>query len=183
MSSFSDAASAVISTVAPLLGTALGGPLGGLAGGLLAKALGKKDPATGVVVPAAVKDIEAALTGGSPETLIALKQCEADLQKHMADLNVQEDQLAYADTDSARKREEAVKDRTPSVLAYAVTVGFFGVLGFLLWNGKPAVGGDVMLVMVGSLGTAWTGIIAYYFGSSASSKQKTDGLISAIAKK
>lgn len=177
MSNFSDAAKNVIATVAPILGTALGGPLGALAGGLLAKALGKDG------VPADPKTIEKMLLGQDPATLLALRGVEADLQKHMADLGVQEDQLAYADVDSARKREEAVKDNTPSHMAYLVTAGFFGVLGFLLWNGKPTVGGDVMLVMVGSLGTAWTGIIGYYFGSSASSNKKTDGMVAALQKK
>lgn len=183
MNNFSDTAFSVISTVAPLLGTALGGPLGGLAGGLLAKALGKKDPATGTVTPATTKEIEGMLLGGDPATLLALKQCEADLQKHMADLGVEEQQLAYADTDSARKREMSVKDYTPAALAYLVTAGFFSVLWFLIINGKPTVGGDVMLVMTGSLGTAWTGIIAYYFGSSASSKGKTDVIAAMAGKK
>ncbi len=52
---------------------------------------------------------------------------------------------------------------------------FAGVFGLVLMffnqidSSNPAI-----LMMLGSLGTAWTGIIAYYFGSSAGSQAKTD---------
>jgi hypothetical protein len=66
----------------------------------------------------------------------------------------------------------ATKSYLPPTLAIGVTVGFFGILfGLMFGQIEHAPQIDIML---GSLGTAWTGIIAFYFGSSAGSQAKDD---------
>lgn len=169
----SQKAKQILGTLAPMLGTAIGGPFGALAGATLSQVLGTP--------PDDQKATEAALLNASPDTLLKLKQAEQDFQIQMKTLGISEAKLAFDDIADARAREIAVHDNTPSILAYGVTVGFFGTLLFMLINGKPATGGDVLLVMVGSLGTAWAGIMAYFFGSSTGSMRK-DATISEIAK-
>lgn len=104
-----------------------------------------------------------------PEQQLQFDQRMAELQTQ-AELKLAE--LEAADRASARTRETAVKDRTPAVLAYSITGGFFGVLSGMMFIEIPLTAKDVLYVMVGSLGTAWTGVIAYYFGSSAGSAAK-----------
>lgn len=170
---FSAKAKAVLATVAPELGAAMGGPLGGAAGVMIAKALGTQgadDPAT-----------EAAILAGDPETLKALNQANKDFLIKMEELGISKDKLVFDDIANARAREISVKDPTPSILAYGITVGFFATLGFMLFIGKPTVGGDALLVMLGALGTAWAGVVAYYFGSSMGSRENQKA-ITEIAK-
>lgn len=45
----------------------------------------------------------------------------------------------------------------------------------------PVASRDVLNIMLGSLGTAWISIIAYYFGSSNGSSRKTELLAKAPA--
>lgn len=67
----------------------------------------------------------------------------------------------------------ATKDMMQKVLAIIVTVGFFGVICFMLLFPVPETGKDVLLVLIGALGAAWTGIIGYFYGSSSGSAAKT----------
>jgi hypothetical protein len=80
--------------------------------------------------------------------------------------------LSNDDRKSARDMQVATKSYLPPTLAIGVTVGFFGILfGLMFGQIEHAPQIDIML---GSLGTAWTGIIAFYFGSSAGSQAKND---------
>jgi hypothetical protein len=156
----------ILRTVAPTVALAVGGPFGPIASAALSAVLG---------TPAGDdKAAEAALLTATPDQLLALKKAENDFQVQMKSLGIQEERLTFDDIASARAREIAVKDSTPTILAYMVTIGFFGALSFLLIHGTPATGGEAFLLMLGSLGTAWAGIIGYFFGSSAGSAAKTD---------
>jgi hypothetical protein len=111
-----------LKAVAPTIATAVGGPLAGAATSILVKELGGGD----------AKVADSTISAADPQTLVQLQKIDTDFKAKMAELGVQEDQLAYADTASARQREESVRDWTPSVLAYSVTIGFFGILTWML---------------------------------------------------
>lgn len=164
----SDKAKQVISAVAPVLGGTLGGPLGGLAGQILAKTLG--------VDPANPKAVEDAVLAQSPESITQIRLAEIELEKAAQENEIDLERINAADRANARDREVKTGDRTPAYMAYGVSIGFFGVLGYLLKFGIPPQGGEALLVMLGALGTAWTAIIGYFFGSSASSRSKDDTL-------
>lgn len=158
----------LVGKIAPTIGTALGGPLGGMAVTAIAEALGIDDKTE--------EAVRATIAGATPDQLIALKQADQAFALKMRELgfsNLQAiERIAADDRANARNREIQLRDATPKILAYAVTIGFFGVLFFLLAVGKPVSGGDALLVMLGALGTAWAGIISYYFGTSAGSARK-----------
>jgi hypothetical protein len=85
-------------------------------------------------------------------------------------MNLDFAKLNVEDRKSARDMQIATKSWIPSALAIGVTLGFFGILGGLMY-GKIEHAPQID-IMLGSLGTAWTGIIAFYFGSSAGSQAK-----------
>lgn len=159
----------ILGTVAPVLATAAGGPLAGVATkAIAAKLLGNAD--------AKPDDVEAAVLGAGPETLVKLRELDQQFEKDLQAAGIELEKISANDRANARAREIAVKDYTPAGLAFLITAGFFGTLGWMLVNGKPVTGGDALLVMLGALGGAWASVCSYYFGSSAGSKLKTEAL-------
>jgi hypothetical protein len=155
-----------VAPFAPVVATALGGPGAGAAVRFLSgKLLGKGDGTEA--------EIAAALAGATPEQLLALKSADYDFE-------LEQQRTDQKDRDGARQMRIATGDWVPGALAVFITVGFFGVLGYILSEGVPAQGGEALLVMLGALGAAWGQVIAFYFGSSAGSKAKTDALSRAI---
>ena len=172
-----DQALGVLGAVAPTIATAFGGPLAGMAVKSVETAFGL-DPKGDMQVAAA------AIVNATPDQLLALKKADDDFKSHMADLGVELEKIRQEDRDSARKREADVKDRTPAALALLLTLGFFGVLSYMMTHGisKDTAGSEALLTMLGSLGTGFTMVLAYYFGSSAGSETKTS-IIAAMSRK
>ena len=159
----------LLGQIAPSIATALGGPLAGIAVKTLSNALLGHESGT-------EEDVANALQNASPEQLSVIKKIDADFKVRMKELDIDLERISAGDRDSARQMQQNTKDSTPKVLAYFITFGFFGALVWILVFGLPQTGLEVLLMMLGSLSTSWTGVIQFYYGSSAGSKAKTDAL-------
>lgn len=160
----------LLAQVAPTVATALGGPLAGLAVKTLSEAMfGHQD--------ASESDVSAALMSATPEQLQKLKETDATFKLKMKELDIDLEKIAAGDRDSARNMQIRTNDWIPRAMAIMVTFGFFGILAWLLVRGVPPSGSETLIYMLGALGTAWTGIVQFYFGSSAGSKAKTDAMV------
>lgn len=157
----------LLGQVAPTIATALGGPLAGVAVRTLSNALLGHENGSEA-------DVKEALEAASPEQLAQIKQIDAQFKVRMKELDIDLERIASGDRDSARKMQMANNDWIPRLLAVMITVGFFGILVWMLMKGMPQTGTEALLMMLGALGTAWTGVINFYYGSSAGSKQKND---------
>jgi len=150
--------------IAPTIATALGGPLAGMAVSAISKAIG--------VDPEKVGDLISSnkLTA---DQIAQVKIAEIELQRQAQELGLNFEKLEVEDRKSARDMQSKTRSLMPPILAGTVTLGFFGIMT-MMFIGKVDSSNPAILMMLGSLGTAWTGIIAYYFGSSAGSQAKTD---------
>jgi hypothetical protein len=149
--------------IAPTIATAVGGPFGTMAYGLIAHELG-------VSPDEAKSTIEAGKL--TADQIASVQLAEVQIKAKAQELNLDFAQLVVADRKSAREMQAETRSYIPAVLAISVTIGFFGILiGMMTETFKTS---DALMLMLGSLGTAWTGIIAFYFGSSAGSQAKDD---------
>jgi hypothetical protein len=149
--------------IAPTIATALGGPLAGLAVDAISKAVGI-DP----------KDVNKTIAEGklTADQIAQIKTAEIAMAARAQEMGLDFEKIAVDDRKSARQMQSTTQSWIPGIMAIAVTIGFFGILvGLMTEHFKTS---DALMLMLGSLGTAWTGIIAFYFGSSAGSQKKDE---------
>jgi len=151
--------------IAPTLATAIGGPFGTMAYGVVAKVLN-------ISAEDAQKTIEAGKL--TAEQIASVQLAEVEIKARAQELGLDFAKVEASDRRSARDMQIGTKSLIPAVLATVVTIGFFGILVGMMTN--TFVPSDALYLMLGSLGTAWTGIISFYFGSSAGSQAKDDML-------
>lgn len=159
---------ALIGTVAPWIATALTGPLGGMAVTAAADALGLSDKTEFA--------LKQALSGVTPEQMLALKNADQAFQLRMQELgfaHIQSlEQIAFQDRDSARKRESTVGDKTNRNLAYTIIAAFIAMaIGTLMGWAKA----DSVLAgtIIGYLSAKAEQVLSYYFGSTSGSAEKS----------
>lgn len=160
----------IVKTVAPWIGTALGGPLGGMAVEAAAAALGLSDKTA-----EAVKN---AISGMNPEQALALKKADQDFALQMQAMGFKQvtdiEKLAADDRKDARSMQVQTRSIVPAVLSVGVTLGYFGILWGMLAGKLEVSDSQALLLMLGSLSTAWGMVMAYWFGTTRDSGVKTE---------
>jgi len=149
--------------IAPAVATAVGGPLGGLAVTAIADKFGVADS-----VDAVAKAI-----AGDPQA--AQKLAELDLRQF---------ELENEDRDSARHMQETALNQDDKFAKHFIywfawfwSVGSMAYFFAITFGQVPASGKDFGNIILGFLlGTAVATIISFFYGSSKSSKDKTDAL-------
>lgn len=159
-----------LKTLAPTVAVALGGPLAGAAVTAIGSIFGMSDPT--------VDKISKMFSDGqiTPDHLAEIRKLEMQYQNDEKERGFKFSELVFKDVDSARKMQIATPSMVPAVLTYLLTLGFFGVLGSMfIW---PEVKESApLMIMLGSLGTAWTSACGFWFGTTHSSGQKNAMLL------
>jgi len=165
----------IVRTVAPWIGTALGGPLGGMAVEAAANALGLGEKTTDA--------IKTAISGATPEQMLALKQADQAFSLQMQALGFKQisdmEAIAAGDRRDARDMMKITRSWVPAALSGFVTVGYFTILIGLMTGHMQISDSQAMLLMLGSLTTAWGVVMAFWFGTTADSGRKTELLAQA----
>ena len=137
--------------------------------------------------PKTADAVKQALSGATPEQMLALKTADQAFAMQMQALGFADTEklaaLAVENTKDARSMQVITRSNVPALLSVLITVGFFGILVGMLLGVLSATDNQALMIMLGALGAAWGAVINYFFGSSADSGRKTELLAQAPAVK
>jgi membrane protein required for beta-lactamase induction len=153
--------------LAPAVATAVSGPLGGLAVTAIANKFGVADD---------VQAVAKAIAG------------DPDAAQKLAELDLRQFELENQDRDSARHMQETALNQEDKFAKHFIywfawfwSVGSMAYFFAITFGQVPASGKDFGNIILGFLlGTAVATIISFFYGSSKSSKDKTDAMKEAI---
>jgi hypothetical protein len=153
-----------LKSLAPTVASAFLGPLGAVAVAAVGNLLGLSD--------ATQSKIADAIQSGqmTPEQVSKLKELELQYKNDEAERGFKYSELEFKDRDSARDMQASVRSWVPPTLAMCITAGFFGILAAMLLG--YAKQSNELMIMLGSLGTAWTACISYWMGSTSNSRNQ-----------
>ncbi len=156
----------ILGKAAPMLGAAFGGPLGGMAGKFLADQLGVD-----------VKDLDKEITQADPKTFAEIQKAEQAFDVEMKKLGLEEEHLHADDRADARLLGREKGTRFQMSLSAVFLLGYFSLMYMLFTSDVTAALDDwakgQLGILIGVLTAAVAQIMAYWFGSSSGSKEKT----------
>jgi len=169
--------------LAPTVASAFLGPLSGVAVAAIGNLLGVSD-ATQDKIADVIKNGQL-----TPEQIGEIKKLELQYQENekergfkYAELEFKQDELIGKDRADARAMQVALQSKMPAILTIMVTLGFFGVLGVLLWIPELKAN-EIVLMMVGQLSAVWGACVAFYVSTTFSSANKTKLLAESVRTK
>ena len=161
--------SKVLGPVAPIVGGLIGGPAGAGIGSVISGLLGVANK------PDAVIDA----LKSDPDALVKIKQYEIDHKYDLQKIQLETVKANLADVQDARSRQNRHEEATGKsdinlyVLAWTIVIGFFGLIGTMMYVAIPAESNNIIYMLFGTLAAGFGSVMQYFFGSSRGSKEKT----------
>jgi hypothetical protein len=173
--------------VGALIGTIAGGPVGTAVGGAAGKAIQVLAGLFGIDPAKATPEAVDAAIAADPQSLLKLKLAEMTHQEEMGRQQLESEKMDHdqtktelLDVQNARQREiELAKSGNSNFTFYAlgwiVTLSFFGAIVMIIF--KPINIGsemrDTLNMLLGYLAGNYNTVIAYFFGTSKGSADKS----------
>ena len=153
-----------LTTIAPTLASALLGPMAGIAVAGLSKIFGLSE--------ASQENVASMINDGklTPEHLAAIKELELQYKNDEAERGFKYKELEFKDVADARGMQKETKSVIPATLTILVTCGFFGVLGWMMYE-PSVVNSPPLLIMLGQLSAGWAAVISFWMGTTSGSSR------------
>ena len=182
----------LIKTVLPFLTTVLAGPVPGIATGLLNQIFPNKEIDTPEKLQKEYQKItqyeNSDVDKNSPDylmqkkinenILVEIENAENKLKLKFNEAGISSvlelEKIYAGDLQNARNRQIVMNDDTPRLIALIITVVIIALVLLLMFVNIPSNNKDLITQVVLTIVAGWGGMMAYYFSTTARSKEKDE---------